>query len=877
MPANDNNAHSRLRDYREKRRRGGTPEPFPGGANRPGQFVVHLHDARRRHWDLRLEMGGVLRSWAVPNGPSLDPADKRLAVQTEDHPVEYLDFEDVIPDGNYGAGPMIVWDRGRWVRREDEQTGADKLLFDLYGHKLRGRWTLVRTARDPKQWLLIKKADAWSRTGAEAELSQESVYSGLTVEQLGSGRGPAAGIAGELDALGVPRERVNAATVPIMLARPAAEPFSRAGWFFELKYDGYRMVAGLDDRQVLLRYRNGGDATEVFPDVAPALRALPFSSLVLDGEVVVLGDDGRPSFGRLARRARLSRETEIAVAAMEHPATYFVFDLLEVDGRDLRGLPLRARKELLARVVPRRGPVRYADHVPEKGGAAFEQARRLGLEGLVAKKADSPYRAGRSAGWLKVRADRTADFVIVGLVRGKGAREDLGALLLGVHDGARLVYVGRVGTGFRDAEARRIRERLGELELPAQGSTGPPVELPAAGSRRYANIPRPEDTLWVRPELACEVRFREITDDGLVRHPVFLRLRPDKPARECDTAQSALVHAAAFEGEDGAGGEDGEPARAPAEAESAAAPARDLVRTPPGQTAITRPDKVFWPEEGYTKGDLIAYYRAVADWILPYLEDRPLVLDRYPDGIYGNSFFQKHAPHFTPDWIRTVTIHSDSGERDIDYFVVESVESLVYMANAGGIPLHVWSSRVATLDRPDWAILDLDPKEAPFAAVVEVARAIRLLCEQIGLACFAKTSGKSGLHVLVPLGRQVGYEHARMLADLLALVVARRHPEIATVARALPARGGRVYIDAVQNGAGRLLVAPLCVRPVPGARVSTPLRWREVGPGLDPARFHIHSVPRRLRRMKQDPLRPVLDTVPDLLGALQRLSEIERE
>jgi bifunctional non-homologous end joining protein LigD len=294
------------------------------------------------------------------------------------------------------------------------------------------------------------------------------------------------------------------------------------------------------------------------------------------------------------------------------------------------------------------------------------------------------------------------------------------------------------------------------------------------------------------------------------------------------------------------------------------------------RTQITRPEKILWPQDGYTKGDLIDYYRAIADWILPYLEDRPLVLDRYPDGIEGDSFFQKHAPHFTPEWIRTVTVHSGSGKRDIDYFVVEDAEALVYMANAAAIPLHVWSSRVSSLDRPDWTILDLDPKEASFGAVVQVARGIRQLCDQIGLECFVKTSGKTGLHVLVPLGGQVDYQQSRMLADLLAMIVSRRLPEIATVNRALHARGGRVYIDAVQNGAGRLLVSPFCVRPYPGAPVSTPLRWREVGPRLDRSRFTIRTVPTRVRRMKAEPLLPILGVRPDLLGALRRLAEIEK-
>ena len=606
MSANDKDDHSRLAEYTDKRWPTATPEPFAGGLRRPGHFVVQLHDARRRHYDLRLEMDGILRCWAVPNGPSLDPGDKRLAVQTEDHPVEYLDFEDVIPEGNYGAGPMIVWDRGLWVQREDDQTGENKLLFDLYGHKLRGRWTLVRTKRGPKEWLLIKKVDGHAREADEAVLPPESVYSGLTVEELGAGASPAPAIASELEALVVPRAPVNASSLELMLAKVSDAPFSRKGWIFELKYDGYRMVAGVDHRRPYLRYRNGGEVTDVYPEFLPALRSLPYESLVLDGEVVVLGDDGRPDFGRLAHCARLSRESDILPAAIEHPATYFVFDLLEIDGHDLRGLPLEQRKQFLARVIPARGPVRFAEHIEQQGAEMFEQVREMGLEGVMAKKANAAYRGGRSDHWLKMRVDRTADFVIAGRALGKGSRGPLGALLLAVQAGEGLVYVGRDGSGFREREIDEILALLGPLEI--DGAV-PPIELPDRESAGFSNLPNPAETVWAKPELCCEVRFKELTREGLLRHPVFLRMRPDKRAHECDIDQPALRHAAALQ---------------PDVCEQVPVTAAVSVA---GVTVITRPEKVFWPDTGYTKGDLIDYYQAVAQWLLPYLEDRPLVLD----------------------------------------------------------------------------------------------------------------------------------------------------------------------------------------------------------------------------------------------------------
>ena len=875
-------AQSRLAAYREKRDQEKTTEPFPTGTQRPNQFVIHLHAARRRHYDLRLEQNGVLRSWAVPNGPSLDPDDKRLAVQTEDHPVEYLDFEDMIPEGNYGVGAMIVWDRGVWVEREDDQTGENKLLFELHGHKLRGLWTLVRTKRSPKEWLLIKKVDGWARSGDAAAVSERSVFSGFAVEELGAGETPEQELIDEMRAAGARQRRVNASSLELMLTKPADQAFSRKGWLFELKYDGYRMVAGCHRRAIYLRYRNGGDATEVYPNIAPALRALPYESLVLDGEITVIGENGRLDFGRLASRARLSRGPDIAAAAATHPATYFVFDVLEFGGLDLRPLPLTERKRWLRRLLPALGPVRYADHIEERGVEMYQQAERLGLEGLVAKRGDSKYKAGRSDHWLKLRVDRSADFVIVGYALGKGSRADIGALLLAVWHEGELVYCGRVGTGFKESELVEIKNQLDALRLPDDRQRVPPLELPARRSKHYANVPKTGESVWTEPDLVCEVRLKEVTAEGFVRHPVFSRMRPDKSAAECTSSQGALRQSARFSeravgtsitsedrSRDRVAAESRDPAAVGVAARSSSAPAARP------ETLITRPEKIFWPEHGYTEGDLIAYYRAAARWILPYLEDRPLVLDRYPDGIHGNSFFQKHAPHFTPEWVRTVTIHSRSGERDIEYFVVEDEEALVYMANSGTIPLHVWSSRVATIDRADWSILDPDPKEAPFTDVVKVARAIHELYRQIGLDSFVKTSGKTGIHVLVPLGGQASYEHARMLADLLALIVTRRRPEISTINRSLTGRDNKVYIDAVQNGAGRLLVSPLCVRPFPGAPVSTPLRWREVNAKLDRDKFTIKTVPRRLQRMKEDPMRAVLDVKPDLLGALQLLGELQ--
>jgi bifunctional non-homologous end joining protein LigD len=823
----------RLGEYRAKRSAGRTSEPFGAArSDRPGLFVIHKHAATRLHYDLRLEMHGVLESWAVPKGPSPNPADKRLAMKVEDHPLEYAEFEGIIPRDNYGAGAMIIWDRGLWIPIDGEKHGLEhgKLLFELRGYKVRGVWTLVKTKRGPKDWLLIKKPDAHADPHGRHPLPEASILSGLTVEELGAGTDPAAEIRAALRRLRAPRREVRAEAVELMLAEPRAEPFTAAGWAFELKYDGFRLLAGREGRKARLRYRRGGDATGTFPEIARAVAALPQPDLVLDGEIVVLDPEGRPSFQRLQQRFQISRRADVERAAVRLPATYFAFDLLGFDGYDLRGLPLRKRKELLRKVLPAVGPLRYSDHIDERGEEMFAGARRLGLEGIVAKKADSPYRPGRSGDWVKIRSDRTGDFVIVGYTAPERGRAGFGALHLAIRDGADLVYAGRVGTGFRESDLRDLRAALDAARRDGPAFRGP--------------VPTGAGHTWVEPRRVCEVRYKEWTRDGQLRHPAFLRLREDKAPEECirvDGPREPLEPVAIVD----------------------AAGRRDV--------PFTNLDKVFWPREGYTKGDLIEFYRSASRWLLPYLEDRPVVLTRYPDGIEGKMFFQKDAPGFVPDWIRTETMWSEHAQREIHYFIADDEETLLYLANLGTIPLHIWSSRVATLQKPDWCILDLDPKGAPFAHVVKVARTIRALCEEIALPSHVKTSGSTGLHVLLPLGRQCTYEQSRTLGGLLARVVVAELPAIATVARTLAARKGRVYVDYLQNGHGRLLVAPLSVRPLPGAPVSTPLRWSEVNAGLDAARFTIRTVPRRLARLGDDPLLPARDEAPDLAGALERL------
>ena len=852
-----------LSTYRAKRSADRSPEPVGTVSPVPGNlFVVHKHAARNLHFDLRLEMDGVLRSWAVPKGPSYDMADKRLAVKVEDHPLEYGDFEGVIPAGNYGAGGIIVWDRGEWVPLEDWRTGLEKgkLLFELRGYKLHGKWTLVKIKKTEKEWLLIKERDAWVKSPGD-QFPEASVLSGLTVEEMKAGATPATRLRAALEKTDAKRARVDPAAVGLMHADSADDAFTRDGWVFELKLDGYRLLASKTRGEPLLLTRNGNDYTGVFPEIANAVRKLPLDDVIIDGEVVVLDAKGRPSFSRLQRRGRLTSPMEVRRASVELPAVYFAFDLLAFEDVDLRTLPLVARKRLLLDAVPTLGPGRSLDHIEREGERFLEQVTAIGLEGIIAKKADAAYRSGRSPKWLKIKAVRTGDFVIVGFTAPKGSRSGLGALQLADMVNGTLVYAGRVGTGFNDALLTELGALLADTIQATPACEGP-ATVPGSDPRTSAEIPETSTTTWVKPVHVCEVRFAEVTPDGLLRHAVFVRLRTDKRPDECE--RQGWV----------ADGDEPAPPEERTDATDAHENPPPPAPRPPVQKTVnfSNPRKIYWPADGYTKGDLIEYYRAASRWMLPYLRNRPVVLTRFPDGIDGKSFYQKDAPDFVPEWIRTIPIWSEDTQRDIRYFVCDDEETLLYIANMGSIPLHIWASRVGSLELCDWCVLDLDPKDAPFRDVIRTALALRTLCEAIGLPSFVKTTGKTGLHILLPLGRQCTYEQSRVLGELLARFVLRDLGDIATITRHVQKRGDKVYIDYLQNRHGQTIVAPFSVRPLPGATVSMPLIWDEVNDSLDPRAFTIRTALERMERLGTDPVAGVLDEKPDLGEVLDRLS-----
>jgi len=822
-----------------------------------GAFVVHLHEARRRHWDLRLQVGGTLQSFAVPKGPSLSPHERRLAVHTEDHPLPYLDFEDVIPTGNYGAGAMIVWDTGRVVYLEPPEEGlrAGKLDFVLSGYKLCGRFALVhtgerggRTKEEQNQWLLFKKSDAHASTERDivAE-APESVLSGLTVEELPKKREIAVGLIARAAALGAPVGDAHGRRITPMLCSTSDVRLDDPGRFYELKIDGVRLLAERRGEDVDLVYRSQRVMTATYPEVARAVRALAPERLLLDGEVVAFDAQGHPSFQRLGRRMHLTRPRDVEHAASEVPVVYVVFDILQLGDRDLRALPLRSRKELLSALVPRRGPIRLLDHLEGDGRPIYDLCGKLGLEGLVAKRGDSPYRPGphRSEDWIKVKREREADFVVSAWVEGKGARQRLGSLEVATIMDGKCRLRGRVGSGLDDAAIRTLLDRLGPLEVREPTAEGEPVR--GAGARHFT-----------RPEVVVNVTFMGWTDDGQLRHPVFRGIRDDIAKDACVVGPPATASAERA-------------APPPADERSIAPLPSPSFPVVPARVRVTNREKVFWPDEGYTKGELVDYYVSIAPALLPFLRDRPIVLVRYPDGIRGKSFYQWNVPEGTPSWLRTLHLPDEDGPGK-HAFVVDDLDGLVHVVNLGCIPIHVLPYRSRSMSSCDYFVVDFDLGPRPFADAVTLSLSLRELLTEIGLVGFPKTSGQTGFHVLVPLGPGVSFEAGKALVELVGRLLHARHPEMATLERRIAARGDRVFIDTGQTGRSRTIVAPYSVRAHPGATVSMPLLWEEVHRALDPREFSMWTATERVAE-RGDALAGFFESAPDIAAVVERLGK----
>jgi bifunctional non-homologous end joining protein LigD len=804
-----------LAEYQRKRDFETTKEPRGAQSNvTPGlSFVVQKHAASRLHYDFRLEVGGVLVSWAIPRGPSLNPADKRLAMKVEDHPLEYGGFEGLIDPGNYGAGSVIIWDKGTFTPDPpvadpvEAETilaaGLEKgeLKFILHGSKLTGSWALVKIrGREPNTWLLLKHKDG-SATTADVTSQAASVVSGRTLEDVESG-----------DDTGLADAPIAAmpASVSPMLASLAESPFDGPEWWFEVKWDGYRIMAYVEDGEVRLVTRNGQDYTARYQEVAEELSRLG-ADCVLDGEMVVVDENGKANFGMIADWPKSRRGSLV----------YYVFDVPYAYGRDLKGLALARRKQILTRMIQGFAHVRLSDHVEGDGKGLFEIAVAQGLEGVMAKRADSPYLEGkRGSYWQKIKTHMRQEAVICGYTEPKGGRSHLGALILGLYEDGNLRFVGHAGGGFGEQDLDKVWRLL--------------EPLATKDSPFSAKVATNGPAHWVKPELLCEVQFLGWTEDGHMRQPVFIGMREDK------AAQSAVREAVVDKKEK----DEGE---------------------------VSHRDKVYWPKDGITKGQLADYYASIAPTILPYLSQRPESLHRHPGGISGKDFFQKDvASH--PDWVKTVPIHSESGEKDVHWVICSDARTLEYLVSLGCIELNPWLSRVSSLDRPDWCLLDIDAKTNDFSAVVEVARCAREILQRYDIAAGIKTSGKTGMHIGIPLGAKYTYEQSRQFVQIIMQLVHAELPTITSVDRSPAKREAKIYLDYLQNRHGQTMAAPYCVRPVDGAPVSMPIRWDELTDTLDPRAFTILNAFGRVQETG-DLWAPVLGPGVDLTKILGAMSK----
>jgi bifunctional non-homologous end joining protein LigD len=852
-----------LARYRKMRDFAKTREPAGKARQQRGHsYVIQKHDASHLHYDFRLELNGVLLSWAVPKGPSLDPRVKRLAMQTEDHPVEYGGFEGTIPKGSYGGGTVMVWDRGTWEPEGDaeESYRAGRLTFTLHGEKLKGSWHLVRTARggEKKQsWLLFKATDDAARPGDTSLLEKHarSALTGRDLSEIAAGKGgkrswksnrqpdvesaPAAArvskkarvasaeksraqVAESRAGRAHPKKNTNAKEIPGAVRAPpprkieaelatlVSEPPSGHEFVHEVKFDGYRVLAHVENGDVSLITRGGEDWTRRMPSLAAALQALGLESAILDGEFVALDEKGVSDF-------QLFQNSFSGKA--EHPLAYYAFDLIYLDGFDLRGAPLLERKEAL-RAICKAEPkepqiVRFSEHFAGSGAEFLARAKELGLEGIVSKRKDSSYRSGRGKDWQKSKSSARQEFVIVGYTDPGGSRAHLGALLLGVRKGARVSYCGRVGTGFNERSLAELAARLAPL---------------AIDSPKLDHAPRGADARgvhWVEPKLVAEVAFTAITHDGLLRHPTFKGLREDKRASEVVLEQAQRV---------------------------ASRKRTKKTQTPAPNTSatLTHPDKVLYPELGLTKRDLAEYFAHVAEVMLPEVKDRPLTLLRCPEGRGKQCFFQKHPGESLAEGLRRVTVKSSDGTAE--YAAIEDERGLLALVQMGVLEVHIWGALAGDSERPDRLVFDLDPApDLKFSDVIRGARTVKALLEELRLESWVKTTGGKGLHVTVPITPEHGWDEVKAFCQRVAQEIVARDPEhyVATMSKAK--RRGKIFVDYLRNSRGATFIAPYSPRAREGAGVAMPVEWADLSAKFKPESFTVKTVTKYLNGRKRDP------------------------
>jgi bifunctional non-homologous end joining protein LigD len=828
-----------LTTYNKKRNFKATPEPSGKGkvAAQKLTFVVQRHDASHLHYDFRLQLNGVLKSWAVPKGPSLNPGDKRLAVMVEDHPLSYGSFKGEIPKGNYGAGTVDIWDNGTYTLQEsvsrnpqkeiEQHLNSGSLKFILHGKKLKGSFALVKL-KDGKEknWLLIKHKDEYAVSDhfdIEATTTlQASAKQPIRNNSVRSGK----------------NEKVLDFIKP-MLAHVRDKPFDDPNWIFEIKWDGYRAITEIKKEGLKLYSRNGLSFKALYPRVAKELTDKIKHDVVLDGEIVAFDENGKPSFQKLQNYGE----------APTTPLVYYIFDCLSYKGRDITHLPLIERKKIVKKLLPKSDVIKYSDHVEATGTEFFTKMVEMGgLEGMIAKRAESNYTKGvRTNEWLKIKNLNTEEAVIAGFTAPRASRKYFGALVLGVYENGALKYIGHTGTGFTE---RVLKELHGKLQ-PIVRKTSP------FGQKVPVNSP----VTWVDPVYVCAIKFTEMTTDGILRHPVFMGLRVDKKAKEVN-------HLDVVEKQKKI-----KPSTKKSKSPSSIKSKKNDIRRIDGhEVNLTNQNKVYWPDEKITKGDVINYYNTVYKYIIPYLKDRPESLKRNPNGITDKGFYHKDAGDAAPSWVQHIEIYSEAANKDIDYIICNDRATLLYLNNLGCIEINPWNSRVKKMDSPDYLVIDIDPSDKnTFDEVIEVALATKEVLDKAGAKSYCKTSGATGLHVYVPLHAAYSYDQARSFAEVVAHFTNELVPKITTLERPLSKRKDRIYIDYLQNKRGQTLASAYSLRPVPGATVSTPLLWKEVKQGLRPSAFTIHTLVDRLAK-KGDLFKGVLTDKTNIEKCIKNLS-----
>ncbi|WP_276366098.1 DNA ligase D [Chryseolinea sp. H1M3-3] len=903
-----------LTEYKKKRSFEETPEPTGGKAiGEKLQFVIQKHDASRLHYDFRLELKGVLKSWAVPKGPSLNPADKRLAMLVEDHPFDYKNFEGIIPEGNYGAGTVIIWDEGTYEPVEDvgEKSSQEKYLLKafqngsmkirMHGKKLKGEFALVRTkGRGENSWLLIKHRDKYA-TEMDIREKDKSVVSGKTIERMatnknanqwksnrssssvkravrtpkkttkrkGSGRRlKSKGEEENMDAKDILKDvskKVKSKMpedVKPMLATLVDKPFDEADWSYEVKWDGFRTLSYIHEGSVEIRSRNNKDFNKKFYPIYDQLKDWNIN-VVLDGEITVLNEKGVPDFNAL----------QVWRSEADGQLVYYLFDILWLEGYDLTQVPLKERRAILEKILPDNDVLRLSENFTVTGTEFFELADKMGLEGIIAKRNNSLYTPNvRSREWLKIKTEKHQEAVIAGYTKNENTNKKFSALLLGVYENNELIFIGPVGTGFNAKMQTELLEKLKPLET----KKCPFKEVPEYNKpSRFRPNPPKAAVVWVKPKLVAEVTYRASTNDGSMRHPSFKGLREDKEAR--DVVRENPVPIADVLAEEA------EPTRksilkAPRKQD------RKTLLNPTDETQVrnvgghdlkfTNLSKIFWPEEKTTKRDMLNYYYQVVPYMLPYMKDRPQTLNRFPNGIYGPSFYQKDVTGKVPSWINTYEYFSEGDDRQKNFLVCTDEASLLYIASLGCIEMNPWSSRTQAPDHPDWCIIDLDPdKKNTFDEVIEVAQVTKELLDAIGVESFCKTSGSTGLHVYIPLEAKYTYEESKEFARALVTWIQKQLPELTTIERKISERNGRMYLDFLQNRPQATVAAPYSLRPKPGASVSMPLHWEEVKKGLKIGDFNIRNAMERIKS-EGDLFKGVLDKGINIEKALKKLGSL---